>query len=146
MVWSFDEQLGQISQHKTNYGASHFIVDDSDCVREAIKSLLASHSNKFLVCGEAVDGEEAVERAAAAMPDVILLDLSLPQVHGPVVATKLRDAIPSATIVIMSAQDPRLMRQFADSLQVEYFVTKSNLGSELIARLEKIAYKKRSVV
>jgi hypothetical protein len=44
----------------------------------------------------------------------------------------------------MSAQDPRLMRQFADSLQVEYFVTKSNLGSELIARLEKIAYQRRS--
>src|ERR1700723_2241102 len=146
MVWSFDEQLGQISQHKTNYGASHFIVDDSDCVREAIKSLLASHSNKFLVCGEAVDGEEAVERAAAAMPVVILLDLSLPQVHGIVVAPKLREAIPSATIVIMSAQEPRLMRQFADSLAVEYFLTKSNLGTDLIASLEDVSRKKRSAV
>ena|SRR5580698_4740266 len=121
-----------------------FIVDDSDRVRAAIKSLLSSDSSKWLVCGEAFGGGDAVERATSAMPDVILLDLSLPQVHGTVLAAQLRDAIPSATIVIMSAQDPRLMRQFADSLRVEYFVTKSNLGSELIARLEKIAYQRRS--
>jgi DNA-binding NarL/FixJ family response regulator len=123
-----------------------FIVDDSDCVREAIKSLLASHSNKFLVCGEAADGEEAVERAAAAMPDVILLDLSLPQVHGTVVATKLRDAIPSATIVIMSAQDPKLMRTFADSIQIEHFASKSNLGTDLIPSLEQISGEKQRSV
>jgi two-component system, NarL family, response regulator LiaR len=122
-----------------------FIVDDSDRVREAIKSLLAAHSSKWLVCGEAVGGDDAVERAAEAMPDVVLLDLSLPQVHGTVVATKLRGAIPSAAIVIMSAQDPRLMRQFAESIQVEHFVSKSNLGTDLIASLERIAGKKRGV-
>jgi DNA-binding NarL/FixJ family response regulator len=122
-----------------------FIVDDSDRVREAIKSLLSADSSKWLVCGEAIDGDDAVERAAEAMPDVILLDLSLPQVHGTVVATKLRDAIPSAAIVIMSAQDPRLMRQFAESTQVEHFVPKSNLGTDLIASLERIAGKKRGL-
>jgi DNA-binding NarL/FixJ family response regulator len=122
-----------------------FIVDDSDSVREAIKSLLAAHSSKWLVCGEAVGGDDAVERAAEAMPDVILLDLSLPRVHGTVVATKLRGAIPSAAIAIMSAQDPRLMRQFAESIQVEHFVSKSNLGTDLIASLERIAGKKRGV-
>jgi|ERR1700733_3968699 DNA-binding NarL/FixJ family response regulator len=123
-----------------------FIIDDSDRVRAAIKSLLSSNSSKWLVCGEAVDGDDAVERAAAAMPDVILLDLSLPQVHGTVLAAKLREAIPSATIVIMSAQEPRLMRQFADSLAVEYFLTKSNLGTDLIASLEDVSRKKRSAV
>jgi len=80
------------------------------------------------------------------MPDVILLDLSLPQVHGTVLAAKLREAIPFATIVIMSAQEPRLMRQFADSLAVEYFLTKSNLGTDLIASLEDVSRKKRSGV
>ena len=123
-----------------------FIVDDSDRVREALRSLLGCDSSRWLVCGEAVDGDDALERVAEAMPDVILLDLSLPQVPGTVLATKLRDAIPSATIVIMSAQDPRLMRQIADSFQVEHFVSKSNLGTDLIARLENIAGKKRSPV
>jgi two-component system, response regulator YesN len=123
-----------------------FIVDDSERVREAIKSLLGSDSSKWLVCGEAVDGDQAIDRAAAAIPDVILLDLSLPQVHGSVLAAELRDAIPSAAIVIMSAQDPKLMRQLADTLQVEHFLPKSKLGTELIATLENIACKRQNPV
>ena len=123
-----------------------FIVDDSDRVRKAIKSLLDLDSRKWFVCGEAVDGEGAVERAVAAVPDVVLLDLSLPQVHGTVLATKLRAAIPSATIVMMSAQDPRLMRQFADLFQIEHFVSKSNLGTDLLASLEGIACERRSSI
>src|SRR5580658_10762975 len=92
-----------------------FIADDSDPVRKAIKTLLLSDSNEWLVCGEAADGNQAIMGAGEAMPDVILLDLSLPQVSGAVLATKLRDAIPSATIVIMSAQDPGVIRRIADS-------------------------------
>jgi DNA-binding NarL/FixJ family response regulator len=121
-----------------------FIVDDSDRVRDAIKALLSADSSSWLVCGEAVDGEQALERAAATRPDVILLDLSLPQVQGTFLATKLRDAIPSATVVIMSAQDPRLMPQFADSLGVEHFLPKSNLATDLIASLKNISREKRS--
>jgi DNA-binding NarL/FixJ family response regulator len=123
-----------------------FIVDDSDRVREAIQALLSSDSSQWLVCGEAVDGDQALERAAATRPDVILLDLSLPQLHGTFLASKLRDAVPSATIVIMSAQEPRLMRQFADSLGVEHFLPKSNLATDLITCLKTISRKKRSAV
>jgi DNA-binding NarL/FixJ family response regulator len=123
-----------------------FIVDDSDRVREAIKALLGFDASEWLVCGEEVDGDQALERAAETMPDVILLDLSLRQVHGTFLATKLRNAIPSATIVMMSAQDPSLMRRFADSVGVEHFVPKSNLATDLIASLKNISRKKRSVV
>jgi len=121
-----------------------FIVDDSERVREAIKTLLSFDSSQWLVCGEAVDGPQALERAAQTMPDVILMDLSLPQVNGTFLATKLRNAIPSVTIVVMSAQDPRLMRQFADSVGAEHFVPKSNLATELLASLHNISSKRRS--
>jgi DNA-binding NarL/FixJ family response regulator len=120
-----------------------FIADDSDPVRKAIKTLLLSDSNEWLVCGEAADGNQAIMGAVEAMPDVILLDLSLPQVSGAVLATKLRDAIPSATIVIMSAQDPGVIRRIADSFRFEYCVPKSSLGTDLIASLESIARSKR---
>jgi DNA-binding NarL/FixJ family response regulator len=120
-----------------------FIADDSDPVRKAIKTLLLSDSNEWLVCGEAADGNQVIMGAVEAMPDVILLDLSLPQVSGAVLATKLRDTIPSATIVIMSAQDPGVIRRIADSFRLEYCVPKSSLGTDLIASLESIARNKR---
>ena len=88
------------------------------------------------------NASQALERVAETMPNVILLDLSLPRIPGTVIATKLRDSVPSATVVIMSAQGPALMRHLADSLRVEYFVSKSNLGSDLIASLKNILYKK----
>jgi hypothetical protein len=58
----------------------------------------------------------------------------------------LRDAIPSATIVIISAQDPKLMRTVADSIQIEYCASKSNLGTDLIASLEQISGEKQRPV
>jgi two-component system, response regulator YesN len=121
------------------------IADDSDTVSEAIKALLLSDSKEWLVCGRAADGEQAITRATETMPDVILLDLSLPQAPGNFLAKRLRDAVPTATIVLMSAQDPRVLRHLGDMLGVEYCLPKSSLGTELIPILNGIARKKRSM-
>jgi hypothetical protein len=48
--------------------------------------------------------------------------------------------------VIISAQDPKLMRTVADSIQIEYFASKSNLGTDLIASLEQISGEKQRPV
>jgi len=122
-----------------------FIADDSDAVRKAIKALLISDSNEWLVCGEAADGSQVISGAAETMPEVILLDLSLPQVPGTVLAKKLREAVPTATLIIMSAQDPSVIRRIADSFRVEYCLPKSSLGTDLIATLENIARNKRNL-
>jgi DNA-binding NarL/FixJ family response regulator len=53
------------------------IVDDHDATRRGVRSLVASHSD-WQVCGEAVDGVDAVEKAKALRPDVILMDISMP--------------------------------------------------------------------
>ncbi|HEY4710804.1 MAG TPA: response regulator transcription factor [Candidatus Acidoferrales bacterium] len=121
-----------------------FIADDSDFVSSAIKTLLVSHSSEWLVCGEAADGDQAIVRATETVPDIILLDLSLPQASGASVATRLRNAIPTATIVLMSAQDPGVLRHLADSVGVDYYVPKSNLGTDLITTLNSIARTKQS--
>jgi DNA-binding NarL/FixJ family response regulator len=121
-----------------------FIADDSDSVCSAIKTVLVSDTNEWRICGEAADGDQAILRATETVPDIILLDLSLPQTSGAAVATTLRDAIPTATVVLMSAQEPTILRHLADSLRVEYCVSKSKLGTELITILNSIARNKRS--
>jgi DNA-binding NarL/FixJ family response regulator len=135
----------------TNSGAQNFmalrvfIADDAQAILSAIKALLVAHSGEWSVCGEAADGDQAILRAIETVPDIILLDLSLPQASGASVATRLRDTIPTATIVLMSAQEPSVLRHLADSLGIEYYVPKSELATELIAILKSIAHKKQSL-
>ena len=82
------------------------IADDHPVVRQGLRVLLSLHSD-IEVVGEASDGAEAVELAAAVAPDVLLLDLKLPGLDGLGVLAELRDAgLPARVLVLTSVADP----------------------------------------
>jgi DNA-binding NarL/FixJ family response regulator len=84
---------------------SVLIVDDHPVVRQGLRVLL-SLEDDIEVVGEVGDGAEAVELAAALVPDVILLDLKLPVLDGLGVLAELRDrGLPSHTLVLTSVAD-----------------------------------------
>ncbi|MCX6927667.1 MAG: response regulator transcription factor [Verrucomicrobia bacterium] len=85
------------------------LVDDYPVVRRGISAWLAGHSH-LQVVGEAADGVEALVKAKELLPDVVLLDIDLPQMSDLVVAEALRKAIPDIKVIILS------LRQRADSL------------------------------
>jgi chemotaxis response regulator CheB len=60
---------------------SVLVVDDDAIVRQMLCCVLALEAD-FTVCGEAVNGREAIEKAQALRPDVILMDLSMPVMNG----------------------------------------------------------------
>jgi DNA-binding NarL/FixJ family response regulator len=62
-------------------GVRILIAEDHEAVRRGVRSLIASHSD-WEICGEAVDGLDAVEKAKSARPDVIILDISMPKMSG----------------------------------------------------------------
>ena len=68
------------------------IVDDHPLTREALAGLLAH--NGFDVCGQAAGGEEAIRLAAELQPDLALLDLTMPGLHGLQTLPRLREAAP----------------------------------------------------
>jgi DNA-binding NarL/FixJ family response regulator len=118
------------------------IADDSALLRKSIKTLLASSQDSSFsceVCGEAADGRQAIELAKSLRPDVILLDLSLPLIPGLEVAAVLRSEIPSSTIVIMSQQDPSVLRHAARSVDVQHFIPKSRVASDLLPLLSSLS-------
>lgn len=80
------------------------VVDDHPVVREGLVVLLSHHAD-FDVVGEASDGEEAVTRAAATSPDVVLLDLEMPRVDGIAALTRLRAEVPDARVIVFTAFD-----------------------------------------
>ncbi len=77
------------------------IVDDHPLTREALSSLLASHG--FDVVGVASDGADAVVEAARLLPDLVLLDLSMPGVDGLTALPQLRAAAPECEVVVLTA-------------------------------------------
>ena len=77
------------------------IVDDHPLTREALASLLSQHD--FAVVGQADGGAEAVELARDLQPDLVLLDLTMPDVDGLTALPRVRDAAPDSEVVILTA-------------------------------------------
>jgi DNA-binding NarL/FixJ family response regulator len=77
------------------------IVDDHPLTREALSSLLKAHG--FDVVGSASDGAEAIVEAGRLQPDLILLDLLMPDMDGITALPRLREAAPNCEVVVLTA-------------------------------------------
>jgi DNA-binding NarL/FixJ family response regulator len=107
------------------------IADDNEWVRRGVMNILASMS-QWEVCGEAKDGAETIQRAAELVPDLILLDVSMPGLNGLDVARLLREKVPAAKILIMSQHDPLILLPRAIEAGAHACVDKGHLSTELL--------------
>jgi DNA-binding NarL/FixJ family response regulator len=108
-----------------------FLVDDHAIVRAGVRALLAAHEGLEVV-GEADSGEEALARVAAAAPDVVLLDLSLPGMSGIAAARALREAQPGLRLVALSMhEDAEYVQGFLEAGGSGY-VPKSSVETQLL--------------
>jgi NarL family two-component system response regulator LiaR len=77
------------------------LVDDSDFQRFAIRAAVEGLTN-FQICGEAANGFEAVHKAIAMKPDLVIMDLAMPAMNGLEAAVELKRAIPEVPIVLLT--------------------------------------------
>jgi len=115
------------------------IADDSRSLRQALKNMLSLSPEKWEICGEAADGYEAVRQTVELKPDVVLLDLSIPALSGIEVVKTLREQRSAAKVVLMSQQDPEIMKRLAASAGVAFYVAKAQLVTELPLVLQRIS-------
>jgi PAS domain S-box-containing protein len=113
------------------------LVDDHEPVRRGVRSLLSSHAD-WLVCGEAVDGLDAVEKAKALRPNVVLMDISMPRMNGLDATQILRRDMPDSKIVIVSQNDPAIACRQATEVDAAAYVAKSSLSDDLVPTIEKV--------
>ena len=85
---------------------SVLIVDDHEAVRRELRRLFQSQP-EFTVCGEAVDGADAISKAEQLSPDLVILDLAMPEMNGLEAAGALRFIVPDATLFLLTAYKNR---------------------------------------
>jgi PAS domain S-box-containing protein len=113
------------------------IVDDHEVVRRGVCSLL-SLDEGIEVCGEAVDGLDAVVKAQELRPDIITMDISMPNMNGLEAAREIRRIMPDVQILILTQHDVPEMMQQALNAGANGYVVKSALSTALVAALEKV--------
>jgi DNA-binding NarL/FixJ family response regulator len=113
------------------------IVDDHEIFRKGLCSLLAERP-EFEICGEASNGLEAVERAKQLLPDVILMDISMPQIDGLQATDIIRNEVPDSRVVILSQHDSPHMLSAALKAGASAYVTKSQVSRLLLAAIEAV--------
>ena len=110
------------------------IADDQSLVRTGFRMILEAEED-FEVVGEAADGREGLAAAARLRPDVVLLDIRLPDVDGYEVSRRLVDSSGRPAVVLVSTLDAVDVGRRAVASGARGFVTKSRLSGDTLRRL-----------
>ena len=113
------------------------IADDHEVARRGIRALLENHPG-WEVCGEAKDGRETVELAAGTKPDIVLLDIGMPNLNGLEAARQILAASPEVAILILTMHDSDNVVREVLRAGARGFLLKSDAGRDLVAAVEAL--------
>lgn len=111
------------------------VADDHEVIRRGIRALLASEQD-CEVCGEAVDGQDAVDKAQKLRPDLIIMDVSMPNLNGLEATRVIRRNLPSTHVLILTQHDSQEMMRQAFNAGARGFVVKSSVAHDLLNAVE----------
>jgi DNA-binding NarL/FixJ family response regulator len=113
------------------------VADDHEVARKGIRSLLEDRPG-WEVCGEAKDGREAVDLAGQLNPDILLLDIGMPNLNGLDAARQILATTPDARILILTIHDSEQVVREVLAAGARGFLLKSDAGRDLIAAVEAL--------
>ena len=113
------------------------IVDDDVRFRGYVKDLLASEPD-IEVVGEASDGREAILKARALKPDLVLMDIRMPGMNGVNATRQLKDEMPEVNVIVVTAFDLQEYREAAIVSGASGYVVKKALVRELVPAIRGV--------
>ena len=117
------------------------VADDHPIFRLGLCSMLASHEG-WEVCGEAVDGRDAVEKCRQFKPDLLILDICMPELNGVDAACRILKHNPDQAILVLTAVDSEHVIRECLDLGIRGWVFKSDAAQDLITAVEALQRQK----
>ena len=114
---------------------SVLIVDDHEAIRRTLRVRIEALP-EFSVCGEAVNGVEAVEKAQLLNPNLVILDFAMPEMNGLEAATALRFMLPTTKLYLLTAHSNREVELAARDAGIDAVYSKYDDLSALFRRLK----------
>lgn len=114
------------------------MADDHDLMRRGLRALLESHPG-WQVCGEAQTGREAVAKAGELKPDIVILDITMPELNGVEAARRILKDSPNIEVLVLSVHySDQLIRDILDA-GVRGYIVKSDSDRDLLVAVEALA-------
>jgi DNA-binding NarL/FixJ family response regulator len=114
------------------------IVDDHEVVREGVRIIINRARREWEICGEATNGQEAIEAAARLKPDIILLDITMPVMSGLDAATRIARLGLTSQILIFTMHESGELTHDARRVGARGYVTKSDAARDLVVAIETL--------
>jgi DNA-binding NarL/FixJ family response regulator len=113
------------------------IADDHEVVRRGLRALVEEQAG-WEVCAEAADGRQAVEQALASLPDIAILDISMPEMDGLTATRKIRKALPQTEVLILTQHEAEVVALQILKAGARGYILKSDAGEELVAAIDAL--------
>lgn len=113
------------------------IADDHEVVRRGLCALLQSHEG-WEICGDAKDGREAVEKAKQLNPDIVILDVGMPNLNGLAATRQLLQQNPQQKVIVLTITDSDQVIREALDAGARGFVLKSDAARDLVSAVEAL--------
>jgi DNA-binding NarL/FixJ family response regulator len=113
------------------------LVDDHELVRKGLRSLLEA-TERHEICGEAGDGREAIELARRLKPDVVVMDICMPELNGLEAAREIKRTAEETEVLALTMADSEQLAQDLLRAGVRGYLLKSDAGRDLVAGVESL--------
>jgi DNA-binding NarL/FixJ family response regulator len=114
------------------------VADDHELVRRGIRGLIRARCG-WIVVGEAMNGREAVEKAIRLKPNVVILDISMPDLDGLQATRQIREAVPTTEVIALTMHDSdQMVRRVLHAGALGY-VLKSDLATQLVRAVKSVS-------
>ncbi len=113
------------------------IADDHEVVRRGLCTLLQAREG-WEICGEAVDGRDAIEKAKELKPDIVILDVGMPNLNGLAATRQLAQMEPRCKIIVLTITDSDQVIREALDAGARGFVLKSDAARDLVSAVEAL--------